>query len=138
MKTSTKSVKTSTDFQQPNININSSVKDSAIFMKTDQQKSSANTVPGTSQTEFIINCTSKCQFELCSECGGKKINILQTSTSRTTMLSEKKTETVSFQQNNKSTQDVCEMSAQTDWCSTMVRTRCVFVGIMYIKKSIID
>lgn len=119
MKTCTKPAETSTDFQQHKVNI-SSVKDSEIFMQTDHQESCPNAVPGTSETEFIVNCISKCQVELCSECGGKKINISQTSTSRT-MLSEKKTETVSFQQNKKSTQDVCEMSAQTDWCSTMVR-----------------
>lgn len=113
----TKPTKTSTDFQQPNVNINSSVKDSVVFIKTEHQESRANTIPGPSQTEIIVNCMSKCQFELCSECGGKKMNVSQTSTSR----SEKKTETLSFQRNNKPTQDVCEMSAQTDWCSTMVR-----------------
>lgn len=121
MKTSTKPPKTSTDFQQPKVNIISSVKNSGIFIQTDQQEPCTKAVPGTSQTEFVVDCISKCQFELCSECGGKKVNVSQTSTSRTTMLSEKKTETVSFKQNKKPTQDVCDMSAQTDWCSTMVR-----------------
>lgn len=124
MKTCTKPAETCTDFQQHKVNI-SSVKDSAIFMQTDQQESCSNAVPDTPETEFIVNCISKCQIELCSECGGKKINISQTPTSRTTMLSEKKTETVSFQQNKKPTHDVCEMSAQTDWCSTMVRLVCI-------------
>lgn len=37
------------------------------------------------------------------------------------MLSEKKIDTLSYQQNKKTTLDMCEMGSQTDWCSTMVR-----------------
>lgn len=122
MKTSTKPAKTSTDFQQPKVNIISCVKNSSVFMQTDLQESCANALPGTSQKEFVIDCISKCQVELCPECGGKKTSVLQTSTSSTTaMLSEKKTEKVSYERNKKPIQDMCEMGAQTDWCSTMVR-----------------
>lgn len=121
LKTSTKPTKTSTDFQEPKVNIISSVKDSAAFVQTDQQESCAHAVPETSPTECVVDCISKRYIELCSECGGKKISGSQTLTSRTPMLSEKKTEPVSFQQNTKPTKNVCEMGAQTDWCSTMVR-----------------
>lgn len=105
MKTSTKPAETCTNFRQPEVNNNGSVKDSAIFIQTDQQESCVNAVPATSQTEFLVECISKCQVELCSECGGKKNSASPTSTST----------------NKQPTQDVCEMGAQTDWCSTLVR-----------------
>lgn len=123
MKTPTKQARTSADLPE--------VVTSAIFIQTDQQGYCVNAIPATSQTEFVVDCISKCQFELCSDCGGKKINVCQSSTSRVaTVQTEKKIETVSFLHNKKPTRNICDMGAQTDWCSTMVRLR--FVDMYFL------
>lgn len=120
MKTPTKEVQTSADLQQPKVN----EVGSAILIQTDQHGMCMNPVPATSQSEFALDCISKCQNDICSECGGKIMNVSKLSASGTTTLQtevSQKTETVSFIQHKKPTRNLCDVDAQTDWCSTLVR-----------------